>query len=69
MGMVKKSVKKIIGRKLYSLEQLIVLLTEIEAALNSRPLPYAYEEFNSGFTLIPSHFLMGYRKLGLCPSG
>ena len=52
--------KKAIGRKQYSLEQLITLLTEIEAVLNSRPLTYVYEEFNLGFTLTPSHFLTGY---------
>jgi len=28
-----------------------------------------YEEFNSGFTLTPSHFLTSYRKFSLCPSG
>ena len=60
--------KKAVGRKHYCLEQLITLLTEIEAVLNTRPLTYMYEEFNSGFTLTLSHFLMGYRKLGLCPS-
>ena len=51
------------------MEQLITLLTEIEAVLNTRPLAYVYEEFNSGFTLTPSHFLNGYQKLCLCPSG
>ena len=56
VGMVKRSMKKAIGRKQYSLEQLITLLTEIEAVLNSRPLTYVYEEFNSGFTLTLSHF-------------
>ena len=56
VGMVKRSMKKAIGRKQYSLEQLITLLTEIEAVLNSRPLTYLYEEFNSGFTLTPSYF-------------
>ena len=46
VGMVKKSMKKAIGRKHYSLEHLITLLTEIEAVLNSRPLTYVYDKFN-----------------------
>jgi len=50
VSMVKKSMKKAVGRKQYSLDQLITLLTEIEAVLNTRPL---YKEFNSGFTLTP----------------
>jgi len=47
------------------LEQLATLLAEIEAVLNSRPLTYVYEDFQSGFTLTPSHFLVTNRKLGL----
>jgi len=42
VGMVKRSMKKAFGRKQYSLDQLITLLTEIEAVLNTRPLTYAY---------------------------
>jgi len=40
VGMVKRSMKKTVGRKQYSLDQLITLLTEIEAVLNTRPLTY-----------------------------
>ena len=72
MCIVKRLTKKAIGRKHYTLEQLVTLLNEIEAVINTRPLTYyVHEELNSGFTLTPapSHFLMGCRKLGLCPSG
>ena len=51
--------------KTFTLEQLVTLLTEIEAILNSRPLTYVYEDFESGFALTPSHFLMTNRKLCL----
>ena len=33
--------------------------------LNSRPLTYVCEDFESGFVLTPSHFLLMNRKLGL----
>ena len=63
--MVQRCLRKATGRKHFTLEQLITLLTEIEAILNSRALTYVYEDFESGFTLTPSHFLMTNRKLGL----
>ena len=40
-------------------------MCSIEATLNSRPLTYVYEEFESGFTLTPLHFLVTNGKLGL----
>ena len=41
------------------------MLTEIEAILNSRPLTYVYEDFESNFCPHPSHFLVMNRKPGL----
>jgi len=67
VGLVKRCMRKSIGKKHYSLEQLATLLTEIEAVLNSRPLTYVYEVYCS-FTLTPGHFLAANRKLGLCNS-
>ena len=63
--MVKRCLRKTTGRKHFTLEQLSTLLAEIEAVLNSRPLTYVYEDFESGFVLTPSHFLVMNRKLGL----
>ena len=68
VGLVKRCMRKSIGRKYFSLEQLATLLAEIEAVLNSRPLTYVYEDLDSGFTLTPGHFLATNRKLGLCNS-
>ena len=68
VGLVKRCMRKSIGRKYLSLEQLTTLLTEIEESLNSRPLTYVYEDLDSGFTLTPGHFLATNRKLGLCNS-
>ena len=47
------------------MEQLSTLLAEIKAVLKSRPLTYVYGDFESGFVLTPSHFLVINRKLGL----
>ena len=62
--MIKRCLRKAVGRKHFNLEQLITMLVEIEAVLNSRPLTYVYEDFESGFTLTPAHFLVTNRKLG-----
>ena len=52
-------------QEVFTLEQSAVLLTKIEAILNLRPLTCINEDFESGFVLIPSHFLVMNRKLGL----
>ena len=69
VGMVKRSLRKATGRKHFTLEQLITLIAEIEAVLNSRPLTYVYGDLKSGFVLTPSHFLASNRKLGISPFG
>ena len=40
-------------------DKLITLLTEVEAIINTRPLTYVHEDFQSSFVLTPSHFLTG----------
>ena len=68
IGIVKRSLRKAMGRKHYTIDQLATILTEIEAVVNSRPLTYVYGDFKSGFTVTPSHFLAFNRKLGLFSS-
>ena len=53
VGLVKCSLQKSMGQKRVTLEQLI---TEVEGIVNTRPLTYVYDEFDSGFTLTPAHF-------------
>ena len=48
--------RKGIGCKRLILNQFIVLLLEVEAVVNTRPLTYVYEELESGFSLTPAHF-------------
>ena len=57
VGLVKRSLRKGIGLKRLTLDQFVVMLVEIEAVINTRPLTYIYEEFPSGFSLTPAHFL------------
>ena len=57
VGLVKRCLRKTIGTKRLTLEQFAVTLYEVEAVLNTRPLTHVYEDFESGFTLTPAHFL------------
>ena len=54
---MKRCLRKGIGLKRLTLDQFIVTLSEVEAVVNTRPLTYVYEEFESGFSLTPAHFL------------
>ena len=65
VSMVKRCLWKATGWKHFTLEQVLTLLTKIEAILNSRPLTYVYKDFESGFVFTPSHFLVMNEKLGL----
>ena len=46
MGLVKKALRKTLGRKLVTLIKMQTLLKEVEAVLNSRPLVYVGEDLN-----------------------
>ena len=58
VGLVKRSLRKAMGPRRFTFEQLITILAEVEAIVNTRPLTYVYDDFDSGFTLTPAHFLM-----------
>lgn len=62
---VKNSLKKVIGRRVLTEEELVTLLTEVEAIINSRPLTYAYSEAQEPQPLSPSHFTTGKRLTSL----
>ena len=61
--MVKQSLGKGIGRKLLYWNKLLILLAEVKAIINTRPLTYVCDEFESGFVLTPTHFLTANRDV------
>ena len=65
IGLVKRSLRKTIGRRLLTTIQLQTLLKEIEAVLNSRPLVYVGDDINSNIPITPAHFLALNPKIGI----
>ena len=65
VGIVKRSLRKAIGRVCLNSEQLLTMLKEAEAVINSRPLVYVGDDINSSMTLTPAHFLTLNPKIGL----
>ena len=66
VGSVKRSLRKAIGKVCLNNEQLLTILKEAEAVINSRPLVYVGDDINSSMTLTPAHFLtLSNPKIGL----
>ncbi|XP_053403034.1 uncharacterized protein LOC128558208 [Mercenaria mercenaria] len=64
--LVKRSMKKTIGRRLLTVVQLQTLVKEIESVLNSRPLVYVGDDINSNIPLTPANFLTNNpKKIGI----
>ena len=60
----KRCLKKQLGNARLTYEELLTVLVEVEAVLNSRPLAYVYAE-DIEEPLTPSHLLIGRRLLTL----
>ena len=58
VGIVKNSLKKVIGKALCNYEQLTTNLCKIERAINQRPLTYVADE-NYEEVLTPYHMIFG----------
>lgn len=65
VGLVKRALRKSLGRKMLTLIQLQTLLKEVEAVVNSRPLVYLCDDINSNVALTPGHFLSLNPKVGI----
>ena len=60
----KRCLRKVIGTARLSYDELLTVITEVEAVLNSRPLTYVSSE-DVEEPLTPSHLMLGYRVLSL----
>ena len=65
IGLVKRSLQKAIGKLCLTKDQLLTVLKEAEAIINSRPLVYVGDDINSGTPLTPAHFLSLNPNVGL----
>ncbi len=64
VGMVKRGLKKALGKTLATTDHLHTLMTEVEAVLNSRPLVYVGTELEDQVALTPGN-LLGCPKNGV----
>ena len=64
IGSTKRCLKKVIGSARLSYDELLTVIVEVEAILNSRPLSYVSSE-DLDEPLTPSHLLTGHRLISL----
>ncbi|XP_060600229.1 uncharacterized protein LOC132753738 [Ruditapes philippinarum] len=65
VGIVKRALRKALGKKLLLMDQISTVVKEIEAVVNRRPLVYVGEDIKSSITLTPGHFLCLNPKTGI----
>ena len=62
--LVKRSLRKVLGKAQLSYEELVTALTEVEGGLNLQPLRYVYSEITEE-PLTPSQLVIGRRLVAL----
>ena len=58
VGLVKRILRKVLGKLSFTCDQLFTILTESEAVLNSRLLIFVGEDIDSGFALTQVIFFL-----------
>ena len=66
IGITKTTLKKTLGKKLLSLNELVTLVTEVETIINERPMTYMASDVHEPQPLTPSMLLNG-RSLMIMP--
>ena len=65
VGLVKRTLRKALGRTNLTNEQLLTVLKESEALINSRPLVRIGDDSQSHITLTPAHCLTLNPNIGI----
>jgi len=65
VGLVKRCLRKSLGKVVLTTIQLQTLMKEVEAVVNTRPLLYVDSDVNNPTTLCPAHLLSSHIKLGV----
>ena len=61
IGLVKRCLKKTLGKAYLNMIKLNTILIEVEAVLNTRSLTYPYVDINDTSPLTPSHFITRHK--------
>ena len=61
---MKRSLRKVLGNAKLNADELLTILTKLEATMNSRPLTYEYDEVGEEM-LMPSHLIYNWRLLSM----
>jgi len=61
IGLMKSSLKKVVGNALLTIGELTTLVTQIEAKMNDRPITFVSDQFDDPEPLTPSMLLTGCR--------
>ena len=62
VGLVKKCLRKVVGRALITYLEFETTLIQIEGVINTRPLTYISENFIDGEVITPNHLILGRQE-------